>query len=289
VVSQIRGDYQAKEPLMQKYLALVRENLIGFSRFEIKHVPRSENSRADLLSKLASTKSASVLHSVIEEVIPAPGAILQVESEDWRTSLKNYIAKGILPQDQKEAQRIVQKSTRYAVIEGHLFRKGLSTPLLKCIGPSEVWYILAEIHEGSYGHHLGGKLLARKSLRAGYFWPTMNSDSAEYVKRCRKCQEHSPLTHIPAENLHNISTSWPFHTWGLDLLGPFPPTAGQLKHLIVAVDYYTKWIEMEPLASIASIKVQKFVFNKFYVASVSQQRLSAIMGLDSQIRNFEKC
>jgi ribonuclease HI len=59
VVSQIRGDYQAKEPLMQKYLALVRENLVGLSRFEIKHVPRSENSRADLLSKLASTKSAS--------------------------------------------------------------------------------------------------------------------------------------------------------------------------------------------------------------------------------------
>jgi ribonuclease HI len=72
VVSQIRGDYQAKEPLIQKYLALVKESMIGLSKFEIKHVPRAENSRADLLSELASTKSASPLHSVLEEVVPTP-------------------------------------------------------------------------------------------------------------------------------------------------------------------------------------------------------------------------
>jgi hypothetical protein len=55
------------------------------------------------------------------------------------------------------------------MIEGHLFRKGISTPLLKCIGREEVWYVLTEIHEGSYGHHVGAKSLARKALRAGYF------------------------------------------------------------------------------------------------------------------------
>jgi ribonuclease HI len=79
VVSQIKGDYQAKEPMMQKYIALVKESLLGF---EIKYVPRSENSRADLLSKLASTKSASALHSVVEEVIPTPSAILHIDDED---------------------------------------------------------------------------------------------------------------------------------------------------------------------------------------------------------------
>jgi hypothetical protein len=84
---------------MQKYLALVRENLMRFSRFEIKHVPRSKNSRADLLLKLESTKLASALHSVVEEVIPALGAVLQIDDEDWRTPLKSYIAKGVLPND----------------------------------------------------------------------------------------------------------------------------------------------------------------------------------------------
>jgi hypothetical protein len=90
----------------------------------------------------------------------------------------------------------------------------------------------------------------------------MNTDAADYVKKCQKCQEHSPLIRVPAEDLHSISTPWPFHTWGLDLLGRFTPAADQLKHLIVAVDYYTKWIELEPLASLASIKVQNFVFRQ---------------------------
>ena len=85
------------------------------------------------------------------------------------------------------------------MIEGQLFRRRLSTPLLKCIGPSETWYVLTEVHEGSCGHHIGGKSLARKSLRAGYFWRTMNKDVADHVKKCQKCQEHSPLSHIPAD------------------------------------------------------------------------------------------
>jgi hypothetical protein len=148
------------------------------------------------------------------------------------------------------------------VVEGKLFRRGLSTPLLKCIAPSETCYVLTEVHEGSCGHHIGGKSLARNFLRAGYFWLTMNKDTTEHVKKFQKYQEHSPISHIPDEDLHSISTPWPFHTWGLDLLGPFTPTRGQFKHLIVVVDYYTKWIELEPLASIASIKAQNFVFRQ---------------------------
>jgi ribonuclease HI len=82
VVSQIKGEYQAREPLLQRYLAKVKESLLGLSKFEIKHIPREENSRADLLSKLASTKSSLTLKSVVEEVLPFPCAILQVENED---------------------------------------------------------------------------------------------------------------------------------------------------------------------------------------------------------------
>jgi hypothetical protein len=99
VVSQIKGDYEAKEPLMQKYLALVKESLIGISKFKIRYVPRPENSKADLLSNLASTKSASTLDSLLEDVILTPCVILQIDDEDWRTPLKNYIDKGILTND----------------------------------------------------------------------------------------------------------------------------------------------------------------------------------------------
>jgi hypothetical protein len=77
--------------------------------------------------------------------------------------------KGTVPDDPKEEKQLVKKATRFALIEGHLFRKEVSTPLLKCIGPKEVWYVLMKIHEGSCGHHVGAKSLARKALRARYF------------------------------------------------------------------------------------------------------------------------
>jgi hypothetical protein len=45
--------------------------------------------------------------------------------------------------------------------------------------------------------------------------------------------------------------------WGLDLLGPLPPAQGNLKYVVVAVEYFSKWIEAKPLATITSVTVQK--------------------------------
>nr|KYP70755.1 Pol polyprotein [Cajanus cajan] len=53
---------------------------------------------------------------------------------------------------------------------------------------------------------------------------------------------------------------WPFSQWGMDILGPFPPAKGQLKFLLVAIDYFTKWIEACPLAKITTENVQKFTW-----------------------------
>jgi len=47
--------------------------------------------------------------------------------------------------------------------------------------------------------------------------------------------------------------------WGMDIIGPFSPGKGQTKHLLVVVDYFTKWIEVEPLATITARNVQNFV------------------------------
>nr|KYP71650.1 Retrovirus-related Pol polyprotein from transposon 412 family [Cajanus cajan] len=88
----------------------------------------------------------------------------------------------------------------------------------------------------------------------------IEKDCAAFVKKCRPCQEHDNLIHQPAEQLHCISSAWPFATWGIDILGPFPVTKGQCKFLIVAVDLFTKWIEAEPLACISAHQVQKFLW-----------------------------
>ena len=46
----------------------------------------------------------------------------------------------------------------------------------------------------------------------------------------------------------------------MDILGPFSPDKGQVKFLIVAIDYFTKWIEAKPLTTITAQQVQQFVW-----------------------------
>ncbi|MCI53488.1 gypsy retrotransposon integrase-like protein, partial [Trifolium medium] len=96
----------------------------------------------------------------------------------------------------------------------------------------------------------GGRSLARKALRAGYYWPTMQQDSKEHVKKCDKCQKHADMHLAPPNELKSLSYPWPFAWWGMDILGPFTTGLAQSKYLIVGIDYFTKWVEAEPLANI---------------------------------------
>ncbi|XP_016168981.1 uncharacterized protein K02A2.6-like [Arachis ipaensis] len=88
------------------------------------------------------------------------------------------------------------------------------------------------------------------------------SDAQEFVKRCKKCQENANFHKAPPEELSLMMAPRPFVQWGVDLLGPFPPGPGQVKYLIVVIDYYTKWVEAEPLASISAANCQKFMWKQ---------------------------
>jgi len=102
--------------------------------------------------------------------------------------------------------------------------------------------------------------MASKVLRAGYYWPTVQGDYSEYVKKCTKCQEFGPLHHAKPKELHSLIFPWSFTIWGMDIIDPFAPRNGQTKFLIVGVDYFTKWIEAEPLASISAKNIKNFVW-----------------------------
>ena len=59
---------------------------------------------------------------------------------------------------------------------------------LKCVDEEEAKYILEEIHEGVYRDHASPKSLVSKVIRTGYFWPTMQVNARELVKKYDKCQ-----------------------------------------------------------------------------------------------------
>ncbi|GKA83830.1 reverse transcriptase domain-containing protein [Tanacetum coccineum] len=99
-----------------------------------------------------------------------------------------------------------------------------------------------------------------KIVRQGYYWPSMHGDTKEVIDKCDSCQIHAPVPKLPKTRLTSIMSPWPFYQWGLDILGPLPEGPEKLKFIIVAIDYFTKWIEVKPLAKTTGREVKNFVW-----------------------------
>nr|GEV54910.1 reverse transcriptase domain-containing protein [Tanacetum cinerariifolium] len=238
VANQVLGTYAAKEDYMIKYLEIVKGLVSGFTTFSISQVPRSKNKKADALSKIASTNFAHLSKQVLVEVLE-------------NKSIKEKQERG------KEASP--QGSSINELIEGVLYRRSFLTPWLRCVGPLQAEYVMREIHEGSCSMHAGPRSVVAKAIRLGYYWPTMHKDARDMIRKCSDCQVHRPVTKHPQQHLTPITAPWPFYKWGIDIAGPFPEGPGKVKNLIVAMDYFTKWIEAKAVATITGGQVKKFV------------------------------
>ena len=82
----------------------------------------------------------------------------------------------------------------------------------------------------------------------------------EFAKKCDKCQHFTPISKAPLEELTTTTSSWPFVFWGIDLIGQLPKGRGSVQYTMVVVDYFTKWVEAEALASITTAKIKEFVY-----------------------------
>uniref|UniRef100_A0A2N9F1A7 Integrase zinc-binding domain-containing protein n=1 Tax=Fagus sylvatica TaxID=28930 RepID=A0A2N9F1A7_FAGSY len=164
-------------------------------------------------------------------------------STDWRVPFLEYFLEGILPQTHKEVYRLKRLASRYFVEGRTLFRKGYHGEPLWCLSISESQMVMKEAHAGECGEHQGKKRLYQRLLTLGYYWPTMKKDTADFVKTCHTCQVQADLIHTHPTNLQNMTTPWPFHTWGLDLIGPIGPASDGHIWILVATEYFTKWVE----------------------------------------------
>ena len=115
------------------------------------------------------------------------------------------------------------------------------------------------MHLGECREHQGKKKLYRCLLQMGYYWPTMKKDTTEFVKKCHSCQVQANLTHTHPQNLHSMVTLWPFHTWGLELVGPVNPPSHGYIWFLVATKYFTKQAKAMPLHKATKGVVANFI------------------------------
>nr|GEV68537.1 reverse transcriptase domain-containing protein [Tanacetum cinerariifolium] len=156
-------------------------------------------------------------------------AVIEEDGPTWMTQLVDYLKEGVLPGDNKEARKLRLKARQYELMEGVLYRRSFLTPWLRCVGPLQAYYVMREIHKGSCSMHAGPRSVVAKAIRLGYYWPTMHQDARDMIRKCNDC--------------------------------PFLEGPGKVKFLIVAMDYFTNWIEAKAVATITGGQVKKFVWD----------------------------
>ncbi|GJT62971.1 reverse transcriptase domain-containing protein [Tanacetum coccineum] len=268
VANQVLRTYIAKEENMIKYLEKVKSIVSGFASFLISQVPRSHNKKADALSKIESTSLAHLSKQVLVEVLQEKSiqeqevaVVVEEEGPTWITPITEYLKDEVLSDDKKGANKLRIKARQYQLMDEILYRRSFLRSWLRCVGPLQADYMIREIHEGSCSMHAGPRSVVAKAMRSGYYWPTMHRDARDMILKCKDCQVYRPVPRNHQQPLAPITSPWPFYKWGIDIAGPFPKGPGKVKFLIVAMDYFTKWIEVKAVAIISGGQVKKFVWD----------------------------
>ncbi|BFG30469.1 hypothetical protein CerSpe_167430 [Prunus speciosa] len=228
------------EPVISLYRSLQRK---GYYWPEMKKQAAEVQSNCPMCSTIPSTEESFTISF----------------AEDWRAPYLAFFVERTLPTNPKLAYKLKKTVKRYFVDGSTLYRKGFNGEPLKCLGESEARQVMQEIHAGECGEHQGMKRLHRQLLSVGYYWPTVKKDAHDFVKRCHTCQIHANLSHKPPTLLQDMRTPWPFHTWGLDLIGTIHPPSDGYIWILTATEYFTKWVEAIPLRKATGAAISNFI------------------------------
>ena len=195
----------------------------------------------------------------------------------------------ILPEEKPEAEKIRRKAPRFWLSEDKkLYKRSFSGPYLLCAHPEASESLLEELHEGICGSHIGGRSLSHQAITQGYWWPGMQKEAQEYVRKCDQCQRFALNIHHLGGVLNPLSSPWLFAQWGLDIVGPFPKVLGNKKYLLVDTDYFIKWVETKLLANIRDVDVKRFIWKNIVTRFGVPHTLISDNGLQFDSKAFRQ-
>jgi hypothetical protein len=206
-------------------------------------------------------------HMVIDQPVSAGEPLSEEEQNfevqpipDWVKPIMDYMLDDKnLPSDETLARQIERRSKAYTIISRQVYKRSVTGVLQRCVSAEEGQEMLVEIHQGECGHHASSRALVAKVFRHGFYWPIALEQAEELVKRCNGCQRYANKIHMPAWALKTIPITWTFAVWGLDMVGNFKPAKGNMTHMLVMVDKFTKWIEAKPICKCDGRTAVKFL------------------------------
>src|ERR1041385_7098769 len=193
---QVSGKWNSKDPIMAAYRREVEGQAGFFVGYQVDNVDHRQNEAADALPRLGSQRKP-VPPNVFLDVLTKPSVQPPTEQDiaepdpesalvaaihatpSWVVPYLDYKTRGILPQDEILARKIVRRSQFFVVINGELHRWSAADVFQRCVSPEEGIAIPDEIHSGDCGHHAGSRSLVAKAYRHGFYWPMAHADRSE--------------------------------------------------------------------------------------------------------------
>jgi len=181
---------------------------------------------------------------------------LAVHADDWRTEIADYLK----DPSKRVGKRIRFQATKYVLLDDELYYCTLDGVLLKCLGNDESKSLMGEIHERVCGAHQSTFKMKWMIRRNEYYWPTILEDYFKYFKGYQGFQKFGNIQRAPALAINPIIKPWPFRGWAINLIGQiYPPSSKGHKFILVATDYFTKWVEAIPLKNVTLANMVDFV------------------------------
>jgi ribonuclease HI len=213
IVSQTNGEWQARDPKLIPYQRYISRLVPKFKYVTFTYTPRAHNHFADALATLVSliklaegddvrplrieTRDIPAYCVCVEECMNVEA---DIDDKPWYYDIKRFI------QDREYPSRATENEKKYIrrmafqfFLSGEiLYKRTHDATLLRCVDAEEANRLIQEMHAGLMGAHANGPFLARKIMRAGYYWLTMERDCIRHVQACHKCQQFKIQHHNSA-------------------------------------------------------------------------------------------
>ena len=177
----------------------------------------------------------------------------------------HYLQSGVKPSD-PAAARIVRRAKAYSWFNNRLFRSVTDrytgqVAYRQVPEPKLRDALIADLHVAL--GHLGEKRMM-SAVSQAYWWYGMTVDVKRVLAGCKLCaRAHASAGHEQRDMLtESADTYGLFHRWGLDYAQDLPASAQGNRHCLIAIDYYSKWIEAVPMHELgAAATVRQFQLN----------------------------
>eukprot|EP00253_Pinus_taeda_P003432 PITA_03432 len=190
-----------------------------------------------------------------------------IASCDWYSVIIKFMLKLEIPPSftQGQSRTIKLRTARYCINENLLYWRDPSGVLLRCLDKEQSMEVMQHFHSSMCGGHHYWNTTAHKILKAGYYWPSLFSDVFSFVKSCDRCQRFEGKQQLKSLPLKPIFEKGPFQQWGLYFIREINPHSnGQHRWILLATDYFTRWIEEIPTRKADHNVVMKFLIENNY-------------------------